>query len=140
MRAVLDANVIISAMLSRSGPPAALLQSAEHGRYEAITTGKLLAEVVRSLRSAKLAHRVSAERLEDLIHFLVHSARLVPDAAPSDDQITSNPDDEYLIAIAQKSKAALVTGDRHLLDLPGMPAIMSPRQFLALLADGATAG
>ena len=30
--------------------------------------------------------------------------------------------------------AALVTGDRHLLDLPGMPAIMRPSAFLRLVS------
>ena len=40
----------------------------------------------------------------------------------------------HLVAVAREWGAALVTGDRHLLDLPAMPAVMTPRQFLRLLA------
>ena len=35
--------------------------------------------------------------------------------------------------LAGRWSAVLVTGDRHLLDLPRMPAIMSPRTFLRLI-------
>jgi len=44
-----------------------------------------------------------------------------------------DPDDDYLVALAEAAQAVLVSGDRHLLDLGGkLP--YSPAAFLALLA------
>jgi predicted nucleic acid-binding protein len=48
--------------------------------------------------------------------------------------VPADPGDEYLMALAREWGAALVTGDQHLLDLPAVPTVMAPRQFLRLLA------
>jgi predicted nucleic acid-binding protein len=48
--------------------------------------------------------------------------------------VPADPADDYLVAIAREWGAALVTGDQHLLGLPAMPTVVSPRQFLRLLA------
>jgi predicted nucleic acid-binding protein len=44
-----------------------------------------------------------------------------------------DPGDAYLVALAQAEGAALVSGDRHLLDLAGEQPIYSPRAFLEIL-------
>lgn len=124
MRAVLDANVFVSAAISSAGPPAALFTALRRGDFECITNGALLSEVVRVLNSPKLRNRRPAEHdLQDIISALVHSAHFVP----------GDPGDDYLVALAREWRAALVTGDRHLLDMPDLPAVMTPRRFLDLL-------
>jgi len=60
-----------------------------------------------------------------------HEARTDRPATPA---VPDDPADDYLITLARTWDAALVTGDRHLLDLPGMPVIMRPATFLRLLA------
>ena len=42
-----------------------------------------------------------------------------------------HPDDDYLIALAHSRDAALVSGDRHLLELAGKIPVFSPVDFLA---------
>ena len=124
MRAVLDANVFVSAAIGSTGPPAALINALRAGAFECITTGALLSEVAHVLNSPKMrGRRPSPKDMDDIISALVHSAHFVPGDA----------DDDYLVALAREWHAALVTGDRHLLSLPGMPAIMTPRRFLDLL-------
>lgn len=46
-----------------------------------------------------------------------------------------DPDDDYLIALASAERAALVSGDRHLLALDHEIPVFSPRAFEDLLAD-----
>ena len=57
----------------------------------------------------------------------------MPDVPPQP-AVPADPADDYLVAIAREWGAALVTGDQHLLNLPAMPTVVSPRQFLRLLA------
>jgi predicted nucleic acid-binding protein len=71
--------------------------------------------------------------MDDIISALVHSAHFVPDLAVDHGDVPGDADDDSLVALAREWHAALVTGDHHLLDLPGMPAIITPRRFLDLL-------
>jgi predicted nucleic acid-binding protein len=51
---------------------------------------------------------------------------------------SSDPDDDYLLALAEAERALVVTGDRHLLTLaPGLP-VVSPREFVDRLDAEAT--
>ena len=43
---------------------------------------------------------------------------------------SADPDDDYLIALAHGNRAALVSGDSHLLDLADRAPILSPADFL----------
>jgi len=134
VRAVLDANVFVSAAIGSTGPPAALINALRGGAFECITTGALLSEVAGVLNSPKLRSRQpSPEDMDDIISALVHSAHCVRDVPTTTRHVPGDRADDYLVALAREWHAALVTGDRHLLSLPGMPAIMTPRQFLDLL-------
>lgn len=44
------------------------------------------------------------------------------------------PDDDYLIALASAQRAALVSGDKHLLGFEGEIPVFSPRTFSGMLA------
>ncbi len=48
---------------------------------------------------------------------------------------STDPGDDYLIALASAERAVLVSGDTHLLDLANEIPVYSPRQFLGLLAE-----
>ena len=134
MRAVLDANVFVSAAIGSTGPPAALINALRAGAFECITTGALLSEVAHVLNSPKMrGRRPSPKDMDDIISALVHSAHFVPDLAVDHGDVPGDADDDYLVALAREWHAALVTGNHHLLSLPGMPAIITPRRFLDLL-------
>jgi predicted nucleic acid-binding protein len=57
------------------------------------------------------------------------------DDPPASPGLTSDPGDDYLVALARHAGAdAIVSGDRHLLELPeAMPPVLAPRQFLEQL-------
>ncbi len=133
MKVVIDANVFVSAALTPYGVAGQIIQAWERGRFEVLSCGALVSEVADVLARPRIISEVGAERRTRFIAFLVHWARMVPDPPPVAGLSPNDPDDDYLLTLAREQGAALVTGDRHLLDLPGMPAIMSPRQFLTLL-------
>jgi hypothetical protein len=134
VRAVLDVNVIVSALLSANGAPARVLTSWHSGSFELLASPLLLAELRRTLAYPKLAMRIEAEAVERMLRWLVRSVVFVPDPATPPAVRSADPDDDYLIALAAAGKAYLVSGDDHLLSLrgPGLP-ILSPAEFLALL-------
>lgn len=133
MRAVLDPNVVISGLLSAKGAPAQVLSYWRAGRFEAIISPLLVEELRRALAYPKIRRHISAEDAERAVGWLVAGAMRADDA--EDPPVRSaDPGDDYLIALAARERAALVSGDKHLLDLRGRLPVYSPRDFLDLIA------
>jgi len=133
VRAVLDVNVIISALLSRSGSPAAVLRAWQDGQSELIVSPLLLAELERALAYPKLRRRVSAEEAKALLDWLRRAATGAPDPDGPPPIRSRDPGDDYLLTLAASEHALLVSGDEHLLSLQGESPIHSPASFLSLL-------
>ena len=136
MHAVLDVNVLISALLSPSGPPAQLLLAWQAGRFELIVSPLLLAELRRALAYPKLARLVPAADADAFVAWLSRSAVLAPDATVPPPVRSVDPGDDYLLALAAEQRAALVSGDAHVLNVVGDFPIHSPTQFLATILSG----
>lgn len=134
MRAVLDPNVVISGVLSSRGAPADVLRALAAGEFELIASQALLDELERALAYPKLRRHISEPDAAELVRWVADSATVVvdPDADPS--VHSRDPDDDYLIALASAHRAALVSGDKHLLALEGEIPVFSPSAFLDLLA------
>ncbi len=84
MRAVLDVNVLISALLSRTGTPARLLLAWQKGRFELIVSPGLLAELGRALADSKLERLIPTSDAEAFVAWLSRSALLARDPALGD--------------------------------------------------------
>ena len=136
MRAVLDPNVIISALLAPGGSPAKVLRAGLDGAYDLVASPLLLAELQRALGYPKIRRRIPASDATALIGLVERQARVVDD--PTEPPLVRSPDsgDDYLIALAVAARAVLVSGDRHLLGLDQNLPIHSPAAFLALLGEG----
>lgn len=134
MRAVLDPNVIISALLSSKGAPAALLTAWRDGAFELVASPGLLDELRRALAYPKLRARIPETTADSMIEWLADSATHVDD--PSEHPLRArsrDPGDDYLLALAAAADALLVSGDADLLELGSALPIHSPRSFVALL-------
>jgi uncharacterized protein len=136
VRAVLDPNVIISGLLSSAGSPASVLRAWEQGQFELIVSEALLDELARALSYPKLRRRVFEEDANAVAGWISGSATTAPDPKPQSPVRSTDPGDDYLIALAAAQRAVLVSGDNHLHDLAGEIPVFSPRQFLGLLAEG----
>jgi putative PIN family toxin of toxin-antitoxin system len=134
VRAVLDPNVIISGALSSRGAPADVLRALDGGEFELVVSQELLDELVRALAYPKLRRYISEPKAADLVRWVAGSATLVADPETDPPVHSLDPDDDYLIALASAHRAALVSGDKHLLALEGKIPVFSARAFLDLLA------
>jgi putative PIN family toxin of toxin-antitoxin system len=117
LRAVLDPNVLISALLSPAGTPARLLAAWLGGAFELVVSPALLAELGRALRYPKIRDRVTASEARELVALLRRHATVVDDPSSPPPVRSADPGDDYLLALAAISRAVLVSGDRHLLEL-----------------------
>ena len=133
IRAVLDVNVIVAALLSPPGSPATLLRRWLDGSYELVVSPTLLRELERTLGYRKISARVTAEDARGLVELLLRDADVRDDPATEPLVRSADPNDDYLISLASAANALLVSGDRHLLDLSDDLPIYRPAQFLALI-------
>jgi putative PIN family toxin of toxin-antitoxin system len=134
VRAVLDPNVIISALLSATGAPAAILLAWRAGAFELVVSPLLLAELRGALAYPKLRRRIDAAEATAVIEWLSASALHVDDPATFPLGIHSrDPGDDYLLALAAQADAILVSGDKDPLELSESLPIHTPRSFVALL-------
>lgn len=134
MRAVLDPNVLVSAAISPNGPPRQILTAWADERFVLIISPAVLDELADVLARPKLQRFVTTALASAFIDGLATDAVIVQDP-PEPPDLSPDPDDDYLIALARTASADyLVSGDRHLLDLTDPdPPVLTPRQFLDFL-------
>jgi putative PIN family toxin of toxin-antitoxin system len=133
LRAILDVNVLISALISPSGSPARLLLAWQEGRFELIVSPALLAELRLALAYPKLERLVPPADADAFVAWLSRSALLARDATDPPPIHAADPNDDYLLALAAEQRAELVSGDGHLLALVGDYPIAGPADFLATI-------
>jgi putative PIN family toxin of toxin-antitoxin system len=133
-RAVLDTNVLVSALISPGGPSAALLLELRAGAFELVASPTLLVELREVLGREKFRRYVAEAEAIAYVDLIGHEATILDDPAPSGRPLSVDPDDEYLVDLARAAAAdVLVSGDAHLLDLRDHLPVMTPAQFLATL-------
>lgn len=129
MRAVLDPNIIISGLLSPKGSPARALKAWQEGRFSLFASPALLDELSRALSYPKLRKRIPPESAQNVLDLLARSATIVDD--PSNPPRRSpDPDDDYLLALAEQHRAVLVSGDQDLLSLGDRYPVFTAAEFL----------
>ena len=135
-RAVLDTNVLVSALISPGGASARLLLEMRSGAFELIVSRLLIVELHEVLRRHKFRRYVSEAEADAYVELIRIEGVLRADPAPSPEPLGADPDDEYLIDLARDANVdALVTGDAHLLDLRAIIPAMTPAEFLETLRD-----
>jgi putative PIN family toxin of toxin-antitoxin system len=134
-RAVLDTNVLVSALISPGGPSAALLLELRGGAFELVVSPLLLDELADVLGRPQLRAYVTPDQAGAFVELVLKAATVVGDPPPSGLALTADPDDEFLIDLARAALVdVLVSGDAHVLALRGTLPVMTPAEFLAELA------
>jgi len=128
VRAVLDANILVAALLSPQGAPAELITRWLSGEFELVVSDGLLAELERVLAYPKIRRRIDADDAASFLELLRASAVHASDGARR--RRSTDPGDDYLLALADQEHAYLVSGDGHVLALADELPIESARSFL----------
>ena len=135
MRVVADANVLVSAALSRSAqaPSVVIMDAALEDKIELVTCPALLAEVADVLDRPRLRKHVTPDEAEEFVAELTRETTLVADPL-NPEKVCRDPDDDYLVALAKDVQAeVLVTGDADLLAVESARAgveVMTPRDLV----------
>ena len=134
--AVLDTNVIASAMLIRDGVEDRVLRAWFAGQYRLVLSAPILEEVQRVLQYPKIRARrwMSDEETAQVLERLVESSLLVEGKQRL--RICRDPaDDKFLVAALEGRTDYIVTGDADLVDLGRYQdiEIVTPRRFLQVL-------
>jgi putative PIN family toxin of toxin-antitoxin system len=133
-RAVLDPNVLVSALLAPRGTSAQLLVELGAGAFEIVTSPLLIDELRRTLGREKFRRYLTEAEADAYVEQLRSISIFVDDPEPPEAPLCSDPDDEYIITLAQAAgAAALVSGDTHLTELRGVIPVFTPREFLGAL-------
>lgn len=135
MKIVLDTNVLVSAILSPNGPPAAVLRTLLTERVSLCFDERIVSEYRDVLTRTKFSF--DGELVEELIGFL--EAAGSPTLAPPLAVTLPDPWDQMFIEVAVASQADfLVTGNlKHFPEeaREGV-TVASPREFLEALLAG----
>lgn len=131
MRVVLDTNVLVSAIIAR-GVSRRLLDLWREGRtFDLVVCPMLLDELSDVLHRERFRDVIAPDEADALVTFLRNEADLVADPIEIP-AVTSDPDDDYLVALATREHAeVLVSGDQDLRELtnPGF-VVLSPAEAL----------
>jgi predicted nucleic acid-binding protein len=93
----------------------------------------LLAELERALAYTKLRTRIHEDEATAVVGWIRRSATIAQDPAEAAPRASEDPGDDYLIALAAHERAALVSEDRHLLELAAELPIYAPAHCLTVL-------
>lgn len=133
---MIDTNVIVSALLSASGPPAEVLNAARVGTFSWITSQHLNIEAENVLsRSHIRRHMTLSDRAVADFFADVRVVAIIVEPTHRLD-VSRDPDDNRVLEAAVAGEADyIVTGDRDLLELGSHAGIgvVTPAAFMKLL-------
>jgi putative PIN family toxin of toxin-antitoxin system len=137
LRAVLDANVYVSAAVRPEGPPGQIISRfLRGGAFEIVVSQAIVDEVLRALAYPKVRKYIRPALDAELwFEDIVVLSHLVAGEHSVDGASTDPDDDKYIAAAIEGRAGFVVAGDSDLLDLKEYEGvrIVSPRAFLDLL-------
>lgn len=111
MRVVLDTNILISALISATGTPAALIDAWFDERFILVSHPIQLDELRDVTRRDTVRHLIVRAAAGRLVNELAAVAEM-PEALPAVER-SPDPRDDFLLALCEAGRAdRLVTGDK----------------------------
>jgi putative PIN family toxin of toxin-antitoxin system len=143
LRAVIDTNVLLSALLWR-GAAHALIDQVRTGALSLVSSPFILAELAGVISRAKFRPVLARSNINS--QQMLADIRLLAEIiepSPLPNPVCRDPDDDEVLALAQAALPDLiVTGDTDLLvlgDFAGIP-IVAPTEALAIVTRAVTSG
>ena len=136
LKVVIDTNQFVSALISKQGKPAQLVNLWRNQHFILVTSPEIIAEIKKVLEYPHIAKKYKLKKadIQSLLVLIEHEAVIVP-SLPVINVIKDDPDDNKFLACALASQAEyIVTGDQHLLTLCkyGSISIVTVKDFLLI--------
>lgn len=138
LRAVLDANVLASALIRPQGPPGQIVtRLLENRAFELVASAPIFEELRRCLAYPRVHRYITAT--DEEVSLWVAAIELIADpteGALNVRAVTDDPDDDkYLVAAMEGRAQFIVSGDAHLLGLGEYEGVrvVTARALLQLL-------
>jgi uncharacterized protein len=135
VRVVLDTNSLLSALITRGTPPDQLYEEWRHGRFDLASAEQQLAELNQVSRRPFFLARLKPSEIGRMINDIRRLA-VMCDPLPSV-TLSPDPDDDFLLAVAQVAGADyLVTDEKNdllILKSHGCTRIATARELVQLL-------
>jgi putative PIN family toxin of toxin-antitoxin system len=120
LRAVVDVNLLISALINDKGAPAVLVDAIRRGDLILISCPHLFGEAFNLVERKKFRPYFSVAAGRTFLQLLMTLADMMPNPSEPLAEVCRDPDDDYLCALGDEAEATLiVTGDDDLLSLDG---------------------
>jgi len=114
LRAVLDTNVLISAIIS-DGKPRELLKKGTANQFSIVTSNLILKELITVLRRPKF--KTPEDEIQKIIIALLRSSEVIK-VKSKFTEVKEDPKDDMIINTAYDGRAdVIVSEDSHLLEL-----------------------
>lgn len=139
IRAVLGANVFVSAVLKPAGVPGRILDLVKQKKFVLLVSAETLDELGRVLAYPKLKklHGLTSAEIKHFVREIFKKTQPVR-VTLTVEEIKVDPSDNIYLACAVEGRADyIVSGDRHLKDLgqfQGIP-IVEPATFLQVIEE-----
>jgi len=137
IRAVLDANVLISGLISRKGTPGQILDAWLKGHFRNCISPAILNEISRVLKYPRIAERLGTDEADKMLYFLSALSEWV-EVKKELRVLTRDPSDNaYLSCAVDAGADYLVTGNTSHFEEAGAiyagVRTVSPSAFLEIL-------
>ena len=137
IKVVLDANVLVSGLISRKGPPGQILDSWIDGHIQICYSPQILEELKRVLCYPRIQERLEKNQVEAVLELILTDAELIEGELKLK-VLTRDPSDNIYLACAVEARSDyLITGNRDHFEEAGKKyrgvSIITPRAFLDIL-------
>lgn len=137
IRAVIDANLFVSAILTTKGKPARILNLVREEKVKLITSLPILEEVRRVLlypRIKKL-HQFSPKEVDEQLKRITYLAHFTTGKTEIKAIEVDPTDNKYLECAVEGDAEFIISGDHHLRDMKVFEGIriVSPAEFIELI-------
>jgi putative PIN family toxin of toxin-antitoxin system len=135
IRAVLDANTVVSGFPASGGTMGELIDRWQAGRFRLVVSQHILAELGRAWTKPYWRARFAQTQIDQALALMQQDAEVTPITATVAG-VATHPEDDIVLATAVSARVDyLATGDKQLQALGRYQGviILSPRDFLTLL-------
>ena len=141
MRVLLDTNILISFLLSDSGPDSPMgkiIASAANGTYSLIVAEEVIAETRETVEKKQyLRRQIDQSIMNEFVVWLKNVGEVLPPLTGTAPSVTRDGKDDFLLAAAAIGDVDfLVSGDHDLHAIKmhvSRPTIVTPSEFAVML-------